>query len=449
MRFLNDRTIAVVCVLLMLLVTASAVLVIRSAFAGSADTDQTGEATTRAGDAVPEEAENGKLKETEVRHEPEAEISPEPPSTSVEPLDLSQSLTPVAVQELNTERVSGREIRLTWPDTDDELVSAYLVLRKTISDGGASDWETVALLASDGTVSGEANTYTDILDSDRAQQFAYRIDVEPADSAGYTGQAGRTVLASNILICLDPGHYAGASPLSGENLYGYTEGDFTLQIGLKLKQILKEEYGIDSRMTRETGTIQLSGYTNSELDSHHISLRGQYAEGCDFFLSLHTNANEDYANGYPTCNQPVAANKTLVIVNQPATRSGMALRLAGAVGQRLSEASYRQGLSTSPGFSTAADAADVIEWSKSFNDALNTPGAVCQRMGETGDYYGVLRGAADVGVPGAIIEHGLHTIAEVRQAAMEGDLADLWAAADASGIAYGFAFLAVTDLADL
>lgn len=440
MRLPNSRTAACVCVLLLLVIAVSAILVFRFA-TGGADTEQTGEAASNTSDAVPEKAE--------IRHGPEAEEPPEPSPPSAQPDDPSRSLTPVTVQELNTERISGNEIRLTWPDADDALVSAYLVLRKTISDGGASGWETVASVASDGTVSGDANTYTDVLDSDTARQFAYRVDVEPLDGARYTGRAGRAVPASNVLICIDPGHYAGVSPLSGENLYGYTEGDFTLQLGLKLKQILKEEYGIDSRMTRETGSIQIGGYTNSELDNHHISLRGQYAEGCDFFLSLHTNANEDNANGYPTCNQPVAANKTLVIVNEPATRSDAAIALASAVGERLSEVSYRQGLSVSPDFSTAHDSAGIVSWTKAFNDALNTPGAVCQRMGETGDYYGVLRGAANVGVPGAIIEHGLHTIAEVRQAAMEGNLTDLWAAADAAGIAYGFGFLTISETADL
>ena len=50
------------------------------------------------------------------------------------------------------------------------------------------------------------------------------------------------------------------------------------------------------------------------------------------------------------------------------------------------------------------------------------------------------RGAASAGVPGVIIEHGLHTIPEVRKAA-QGDLALKWAEADAYGIAWGLGFV--------
>ena len=64
------------------------------------------------------------------------------------------------------------------------------------------------------------------------------------------------------------------------------------------------------------------------------------------------------------------------------------------------------------------------------------------RVGQDGrDYYGVLRGAAAVGVPGLIIEHGMHTVPEVRKTAMEGDLLCRWACADARGIANGFGFV--------
>lgn len=37
-----------------------------------------------------------------------------------------------------------------------------------------------------------------------------------------------------------------------------------------------------------------------------------------------------------------------------------------------------------------------------------------------------------------IIEHGFHTVEEVRKLAMEGNLAKQWAKADAEGIAKGF-----------
>lgn len=440
MKFSRRRFIAAVCIPL-LSIAASVILAYsfysRPVSDGNADTSQASDAVSKAVDETAEEPKTQRV--------PEGRDPLDAPSASTGPEAPVQSFIPVQVRELDAERISHRAIRLTWPDTDDELVAAYLIRRKTVSDG-VSEWETVASVTSDGRFSGEDNTYTDRLYSAEPRQFAYRIDVEPVDQTRCTGETGRMILAGNLLICIDPGHYAGCSRLAGEKIYGYTEGDFTLQIGLKLKQILKEQYGIDSCLTRETGTIRLNGYTDSELDNYHISLRGEYAQGSDFFVSLHTNANEDNANGYPTCNQPISINKTLVIVNQPAVQSDTSLKLANAVGKKISEVSYQQGLSSVGNFSTVYNSADIMEWTKEFNDSINTPGTVCQRRGEHGDYYGVLRGAANAGVPGVILEHGMHTVAEVRQAAMEGDLADLWAAADASGIAEGFEFLAIADI---
>ena len=81
---------------------------------------------------------------------------------------------------------------------------------------------------------------------------------------------------------------------------------------------------------------------------------------------------------------------------------------------------------------------EAKSWSDEYNDQLNVPGTVCVRWGEHGDYYGVLRGAAMVNVPGLIIEHGFHTIPEVRKLALTGELLEKWAEADANGIAEGY-----------
>ncbi len=43
-----------------------------------------------------------------------------------------------------------------------------------------------------------------------------------------------------------------------------------------------------------------------------------------------------------------------------------------------------------------------------------------------------------VNVPGLIIEHGFHTIPEVRKLALTGELLEKWAEADANGIAEGY-----------
>ena len=76
------------------------------------------------------------------------------------------------------------------------------------------------------------------------------------------------------VVCIDPGHYKGASKLSGDQLYGYEEGVFTLKVALALRDEL-QKYGIQSYLTRETDSITIAGYTNGDLDHGKISLRGE------------------------------------------------------------------------------------------------------------------------------------------------------------------------------
>lgn len=336
------------------------------------------------------------------------------------------------VTDLHFARRSASEIALAWSEPDAQEIERVTVLRRAVSGG---DWEQRAELDPG------ACAYTDTLESTEPQQYLYRVDVLPAHSeAAIRGDA---IPASNVSVCLDPGHYLGSSALSGTELYGYGEGLFTLRLGLELRAVLERDYGIAVTMTRETDDITLDGYTNAELDNHHLSLRGTYAAGQDLFVSLHTNANQDNVNGAPTCNQPVAINKTIVFVNQVALDSERGIRIANAVLTHLTEENFALGLSVTD----RCDLAEVgaaHDWSDAFNDAVNTPGAVCYRGGEEQkDYYGVLRGAASVGVPGLIVEHGFHTVAEVRKTAMQGDLAERWAQADAAGIAEGFGFTRV------
>lgn len=115
--------------------------------------------------------------------------------------------------------------------------------------------------------------------------------------------------------------------------------------------------------------------------------------------------------------------------------------MGNAIGANLAQASYRAGTATQSGFQ-AVRAGNLSQWTDAYNDSPDLPGTMFARqMGDGRDYYGVLRGAAEVGVPGIIIEHGMHTVPEVRQMAVTGDLLERWASADAYGIACGFGFL--------
>lgn len=258
------------------------------------------------------------------------------------------------------------------------------------------------------------------------------------DKKGPEEEVQIPVSDSGIRICIDPGHYEGCNAFESNDGIYYCEGDIDLQIALELQRILKEKYGISSELTRTSGTININGYTDSVLDNGHISLRGEMAEGYDLFLSIHTNANVDGANGYPTYSQPVSINKPILIANQTACYTDDVLMIGNCIGKNLEKVNHEAGLSAADGFKEVLNAASLTEWTDEYNDGLGISGTICVRMGNHGDYYGVLRGAANVGVPGFIIEHGYHTVSEVRKQLIEGNLITQWAEADARGIAEGF-----------
>lgn len=153
-------------------------------------------------------------------------------------------------------------------------------------------------------------------------------------------------------ICIDAGHYGkyNQSPVNR----AYYESDFSWRMHLYLKAEL-EKYGIAVITTRPDQAHDLA-----------LESRGKKAAGCDLFLSVHSNACN-----YASVDYPLAC----------CTVSGKADRL----GQQL-----------------AGTVADVMQTEQN--------GRIIKRTGSGGaDYYGVLRGAASVGVPGILLEHSFHT----------------------------------------
>ena len=153
-------------------------------------------------------------------------------------------------------------------------------------------------------------------------------------------------------ICLDAGHYGkyNQSPVNP----AYWESDFAWKFHLFLKAAL-EGYGIEVITTRTAQAADLK-----------LELRGQKSAGCDLFLSIHSNACSDSSADYPLA---------CCCVNGQ----------ADVLGHKLAETVGR---------------------------VMGTVGKSCiwKRKGNGGtDYYGVLRGAAAVGTPGILLEHGFHT----------------------------------------
>ncbi|MFR8671276.1 MAG: hypothetical protein ACLVFI_00945 [Christensenellales bacterium] len=162
-----------------------------------------------------------------------------------------------------------------------------------------------------------------------------------------------------------------------------TRRRFSLALAIELEKTLKETYGISSKLTRNSGTITIDGYEDRQLDSSHISLRGELAKDCDLFVSLHTNANLENAGGSPTEQQPISINKPIIFVNSVALDNPTALRIANEVGSRLAAASFDQGLSETKAF-REAQKQEVLEWTDAYNDSRDKEGTVCKRTGTRG-----------------------------------------------------------------
>lgn len=346
------------------------------------------------------------------------------------------------INDINFSRISNKELKLTWSDQKDACIKKYVVKRRKT---GETRWQTIGAQASDGKAGGVEYSFVDTLQSPEPQQYEYRIDIKVRNSGEYEAEEGKTVLASNVLICLDPGHYEGQNVIETKGIR-YAEGDFTLELAQEARKILEETYGITSLLTRESETISIGGYTNGELDQGHISLRGEYARGSNLFLSLHTNANLEGANGAAVDSQPIEITKPIIIASTTACDNVTALAVGNAVGSRLAEVNAQMGIALPGKFKTVGSQAEMVPWTDAFNDGLENPGTICYRTGQGGDYYGVLRGAADAGVPGMIIEHGFHTVPKMRELAVQGELAVQWAQADAYGIGEGFGMKKKEDL---
>lgn len=157
-------------------------------------------------------------------------------------------------------------------------------------------------------------------------------------------------------ICLDAGHYGkyNRSPA----VPAYYESDFNWKFHLLLKAAL-EKYGFEVKLTR----------SNQAKDMVLVE-RGKAAKGCDLFLSIHSNAVDGKVHediDYPVACVPIDGK-------------------GDKLGKQLAEC-----VASVMGTKQKADC-----WSKK-----STSG--------TANWYGVIHGAALVGVTGIILEHSFHT----------------------------------------
>lgn len=155
-------------------------------------------------------------------------------------------------------------------------------------------------------------------------------------------------------ICLDAGHFAKYNP-NYNCSPTYWESHMAWSLHLYLKSAL-ESYGFTVVTTR----------TDRDTDLGLMS-RGQKAKGCDLFLSLHSNACDTES-----------VDRAVVIYPVDDRCIDLATNLSQTITQTM-------------------ELKDKPQIYNKWNSAHNA------------DWYGVIRGAVSVGVPGLILEHSFHT----------------------------------------
>lgn len=163
-----------------------------------------------------------------------------------------------------------------------------------------------------------------------------------------------------LKVCLDAGHYGKYNRAPG--VKEYYESDMNWKLHLLLKAEL-EKYGVVVSQTR----------SNKDTDKTLYN-RGAASKGCDLFISLHSNATGSKVN--ENTDYPV------VIVQLDGKGDSLGEKLAKAVEELMGTAQR---------------------------------GHIWKKEGKSGEYYGVLRGAAAVGTCGMIVEHSFHTCSKMAE----------------------------------
>jgi N-acetylmuramoyl-L-alanine amidase len=157
-------------------------------------------------------------------------------------------------------------------------------------------------------------------------------------------------------VMIDPGHYSACVNQSPVDPTYYESATVW-----KLANYLADSL-------RSMGV--LVGMTRTDINENPgLVERGHMASGYDLFVSVHTNATGN-SQGSETANWPVCFTQV----------SGASTEIGERIGKALMPL---------------------------FNATKYECYSVSNAQGT--DYYGVLRGAAKVGVPGLIVEHGFHT----------------------------------------
>lgn len=208
--------------------------------------------------------------------------------------------------------------------------------------------------------------------------FGIKQDDEWIDPTPYLDTDFIKATRETKKICIDAGHYGdkyNRSPV----VKTYYESVMNWKLHLLLKKYL-EQYGFEVTTTRADKYKDLA-----------LTSRGKASKGCDLFISVHSNACGTESVDHP-------------VVFVPLNGTG------DVIGKKLADC-----------------VASVM--------GTRQKGTIASKRGNNGDYYGVIRGATSVDVPGIIIEHSFHTNAKSAKWLLDDNNLDKLAQAEAKVIA--------------
>ncbi len=298
---------------------------------------------------------------------------------------------------------SSRKINITWKHFMDDRYSSYLLLR---GDTEGKKWTVLGEIpASD---SDKDYKYTDNIKSENSRFFRYALaGVSVRDGKKYAGQLTFDVGWAKVKLCLDPGHYIGCNANSE-----YSEGTQMLLLGGKLKdsltstkllgtafatvKITRTGDGVTETFAAGVPNEKFIGYGDGYGEA--LMARGKYSKGCDYFISLHTNATS--TNSWYTSD----FWEVQCYINNVGNANSFDWQVSYELGKAASK--------------TIAPGGKTVESRAAFKDrnVINrhvSANGDTYRLGDT--YYAVTRAADRVGVPGVLIEHSFHTNPEVRK----------------------------------
>ena len=136
----------------------------------------------------------------------------------------SEASVKAALDSIDFERKSKNEINLFFSGSGINEVGRYVILRK---DASAKDFKEIKRISSKDVSKTGNISYTDKISTNGYVKYEYRVDAYLKNGKQVKG---KSIFASNVLICIDPGHFQTKNAIEGEDGYGYSESMAVLKL---------------------------------------------------------------------------------------------------------------------------------------------------------------------------------------------------------------------------